>query len=124
MQNRLIHKANFGTNTISCINKGVCMKVINIKNDIGGFDYAGSRASGEPIRKKIKREIEAGEYVTLDFSGIEGISHSFADEIVGIIVRAYGVGFIQKGNLRLNNASDDIKSLLNLVIKESRKKSA
>jgi sugar-specific transcriptional regulator TrmB len=100
------------------------MSVINIKNEIGGFDYAGSRGSGEPIREKIKQQIDAGHHVTLEFLGIEGISHSFADEIVGIIVRAYGVEFIKKGNLRLNNANEDIKSLLNLVIKESKKQSA
>jgi hypothetical protein len=102
--------------------KGVDM-ILNIKNEIGGFDYAGSRDSGRVIREDIKRNIEQGLNVTLDFIGINGISHSFADEIVGIIVRAYGINFI-KDKLMLNNANTDIKLLLNLVIRESKKVSA
>lgn len=98
--------------------------VINIKQEIGGFDYAGARASGEAIREKIKNAIEDGDSVTLDFLGIDGISHSFADEILGIIVRAFGLSFIKKGDLRLNNANDSIKGLLNFVIKENTKLSA
>ncbi|NLU34076.1 MAG: STAS-like domain-containing protein [Wolinella succinogenes] len=98
-------------------------RVIRIHDEIGGFDYAGARASGESIREKIKSEIDSGGYVTLDFVGIEGISHSFADEIVGIIVRAFGIEFIKKGDLRLQNANDDIKAILNFVIRESRKNS-
>jgi len=97
--------------------------VINIKNEIGGFDYAGSRDSGINIREALKENLKKGNNVTLDFIGINGISHSFADEIVGIIVRAYGIDFI-KNKLMLNNINIDIKSLLNLVIKESRKFSA
>ncbi|NBK99994.1 MAG: DUF4325 domain-containing protein [Erysipelotrichia bacterium] len=102
--------------------KGVDM-VINIKNEIGGFDYAGSRDSGVNIRETLRENLEKGINVTLDFTGMSGISHSFADEIVGIVVRAYGVDFI-KNKLMLNNDNAEIKSLLNLVIRESRKISA
>lgn len=93
---------------------------IRIHDEIGGFDYAGARASGESTREKIKSEIDLGRCVTLDFAGIDGISHSFADEIVGIIVRAFGIEFIKKGDLRLQNANDDIKVMMNFVIRESR----
>lgn len=102
--------------------KGVDM-VINIKNEIGGFDYAGSRDSGVNIREALKKNLEEGISVTLDFTGMSGISHSFADEIVGIVVRAYGVNFI-KDKLMLHNDNTEIKSLLNLVIRESRKVTA
>lgn len=95
--------------------------VIQIRKEIGGFDYAGARASGEGIRERIRFIIDEGGYVTLDFTGVDGISHSFADEILGVIVRAFGIEFIQRGNLRLNNANEDIKAILNFVIRESRK---
>jgi hypothetical protein len=104
------------------ITKGAIM-VINVKNEIGGFDYAGSRDSGVKIREALKTNLEKGDKVTLDFVGMTGVSHSFADEIVGILVRAYGVDLI-KNKLMLNNATAEIKSLLNLVIRESRKISA
>jgi hypothetical protein len=96
------------------------MAVINIKHTIGGFDYAGTRDSGASIREAIKKNIDDENSVVLDFFGINGISHSFADEIVGIIVRAYGVNFI-KDKLLLNNANEDITNMLNFVIRESKK---
>ncbi len=97
--------------------------VINIKNEIGGFNYAGSRDSGVKIRKTLRENLEQGVSLMLDFMGISGISHSFVDEIVGIIVRAHGMDFI-KNKLMLNNDNAEIKSLLNLVIQESKKISA
>ncbi|MFA5461618.1 MAG: STAS-like domain-containing protein [Sulfurimonas sp.] len=97
--------------------------IINIKNEIGGLDFAGSRGSGEIIREKMKPSLDNHESVTLDFTGIESITQSFADEIVGIFVRAFGVDYI-KGTLRLNNANDAIKQTLNFVISYSKKKLA
>ncbi|MCW8895455.1 MAG: STAS-like domain-containing protein [Sulfurimonas sp.] len=97
--------------------------VINIKNEIGGLDFAGSRGSGELIREKMKPVLDNGGDVTLDFTGIESITQSFADEIVGIFVRAFGIDYI-KDSLRLNNANDSIKQTLNFVISYSKKKMA
>lgn len=97
--------------------------VINIKNEIGGLDFAGSRGSGEIIREKMKPILDDCESITLDFMGIEGITQSFADEIVGIFVRAFGIDYI-KDFLRLNNANDSIKQTLNFVISYSKKKMA
>lgn len=97
--------------------------IINIKNEIGGLDFAGSRGSGEVIREKMKPVLDNRESVTLDFTGIESITQSFADEVVGIFVRAFGIGYI-KDFLRLNNANDSIKQTLNFVISYSKKKTA
>ena len=97
--------------------------VISIKNEIGGLDFAGSRGSGELVREKMKPALDDGVDVTLDFTGIESITQSFADEIVGIFVRAFGIDYI-KDSLRLNNANDSIKKTLNFVISYSKKKMA
>lgn len=97
--------------------------VINIKSEIGGLDFAGSRGSGEIIREKMKPVLDNAQSVTLDFTGIESITQSFADEIVGIFVRAFGISYI-KNYLRLNNANDSIKQTLNFVISYSKKKMA
>jgi len=97
--------------------------IISIKNEIGGLDFAGSRGSGELVREKMKPILDKEENVTLDFTGVESITQSFADEVVGIFVRAFGIGYI-KNNLRLNNANDSIKQTLNFVISYSKKKMA
>lgn len=97
--------------------------VINIKSEIGDLDFAGSRGSGEIIREKMKPVLDKAEGITLDFTGIESITQSFADEIVGIFVRAFGISYI-KDSLRLNNANDSIKQTLNFVISYSKKKMA
>ena len=97
--------------------------VVNIKREIGGFDFAGSRGSGEIIREKIKPILDKGESVTLDFVGVENISQSFADEVFGIFVRAFGVEYI-RGKVRLVNDNQAIKDIFNLVINYSKKRSA
>ncbi len=93
--------------------------VINIKNEANGLECIGSRAPGETIRKKIKKEIDAGGKVTLDFGGVEQITQSFADEMIGILVRAFGIEYIQK-KLLLVNENEDIKNTLNFVISYSK----
>jgi len=99
------------------------MSVISIKTEIGDTDFAGSRGSGEKIRDKMKPILDRKETLTLDFTGIEGITQSFGDEIVGVFVRAFGIDYI-KDKLRLNNANKSIKSVLNLVISYSKEKTA
>ena len=64
-------------------------------SEIGGFDFAGSRGSGVSIREKIKPILNRGENVTLDLVGVENITQSFADEVLGIFVRAFGVDYIK-----------------------------
>lgn len=98
-------------------------KVINVKREIGDFDFAGSRGSGEIIRKKIKPLLDKEEKVTLDFVGIKGITQSFADEIFGIFVRAFGIDYI-KGKLLIVNANDSIRKVINFVVSYSKQRSA
>jgi hypothetical protein len=97
--------------------------VINIKNEIGGFDFAGSRGSGEIIREKIKPYLDRKETVTLDFGGINTITQSFADEIFGIFVRAFGLDYI-RGKLLIVNFNEEIRSTINFVVSYSKKRTA
>ena len=98
--------------------------VINVKNVTGGFEFVGSRGSGEIIRELMKKELdkESGR-VTLDFSGIEQVTQSFIDEFFGIFVRAFGVEYI-KGRVFLVNEVQSIKDIINYVVKYSKKKTA
>ncbi|GLI54470.1 STAS-like domain-containing protein [Thermodesulfovibrio yellowstonii] len=88
--------------------------------EIVPYDFAGSRFTGEEVRNIMKEAFDKGESVILDFQGIEGITQSFGDEIVGIFTRIHGVEFV-KNNIKLENANEKVKSILNWVIKYSKK---
>ena len=77
--------------------------VINIKNETGGFNFVGSRGAGEIIRKKMKKELDIRNTVTLDFGGIEQVTQSFIDEFFGIFIRAFGIEYIRGKVLLASN---------------------
>lgn len=91
-----------------------------VVKEIAKCDFLGSRFSGELIRNLMKEYFDRGEIVTLDFSGIEGITQSFGDEIIGIFVRSFGVDFIKR-HVKLENANDKVRGILNWVVKYSKK---
>jgi fructose 1,6-bisphosphatase len=97
------------------------MSVIRIKDFIES-DFAGSRKIAEKVRKEIedKLYIQNENGITLDFVGVEMITQSFGDEIIGIMTRIKGIDFI-KNNIRLVNHNDDIKDILNYVVRYSKK---
>lgn len=88
--------------------------------DIAKEDFVGSRYAGEKIRELIDYAINNNRKVVLDFDNINWISQSFGDEIIGIYVRAFGVDYI-KSNIKLVNANDKIRAMLNTVISYSKK---
>jgi len=96
------------------------MAVVRIRDFIENSDFAGSRKSGEKVREDIEIKLKEGRGITLDFSQINMITQSFGDEIIGILTRIKGIDFI-KNNIRLVNSNDDIKAILNYVVKYSKK---
>jgi len=96
------------------------MAVVRIKDFIKNSDFAGSRKSGEHVREDIEKKLEENTGITLDFFQINMITQSFGDEIVGILTRIKGTEFI-KENIRLVNYNDEIKDILNYVVKYSNK---
>ena len=97
--------------------------VINIKNETGGFEFVGSRGAGEIVRKKMKKALDKGETVTLDFLGVEQVTQSFIDEFFGIFIRAFGIEYI-RGKVLLVNETQGIKNTINFVIKYSKERTA
>ncbi len=97
--------------------------VINIKNETGGFEIIGSRGAGEIIRKKMKKELDKGNRITLDFFGVEQVTQSFIDEFFGIFIRAFGIEYI-RGKVLLINETQGIKDTINFVIQYSKEKVA
>jgi alkylhydroperoxidase/carboxymuconolactone decarboxylase family protein YurZ len=85
--------------------------------DLFGCDLLGLRVEGEVVREKMEEIImKEGRVVVLDFEGVRGIAHTFADEIVGIFTRAFGKEWV-KENIRVVNASESVRSMLNLAVK-------
>ncbi|HHB95027.1 MAG TPA: DUF4325 domain-containing protein [Campylobacterales bacterium] len=96
------------------------MSVVRIK-DFLESDFAGSRKVGEIVREDIQNKLsKRNNGVTLDFVGVNMITQSFGDEIIGIMTRVHGIAFI-KHNIRLVNHNNDIKDILNYVVRYSKK---
>ena len=96
------------------------MAVIHIKNFVQNSNFAGSRQNGVKVREEILTKLKDGNGVTLDFVDIDLITQSFGDEVLGILTRMHGIEFI-KENIRVHNANNEIKSVLNYVVKYSQK---
>ncbi len=73
-------------------------------SELGGF--LASRHSAAKLRQRILQEIRNG-LVELDFSGVQGLSDSFADELFGVLAENYGVGDLFT-RLRTINANDAV----------------
>jgi hypothetical protein len=85
--------------------------------DLFECDFLGLRVEGEVVREKMEEIImRRGMVVVLDFEGVRGIAHTFADEIVGIFARAFGKEWIKR-NVRVINANENVRFMLNLAVK-------
>lgn len=89
--------------------------IFSVRKIVGNFDYLGARHSAELIKARIVPLLACGIHVELDFSEVEGVSHSFADELIGVFLRE------QKEELAklisIKNASSDVKDALNAIFK-------
>lgn len=96
------------------------MERINITEFTGHRPMLGSRDTAKPIRDLLIKITGEGKVVTLDFAGIESISQSFGDEILGILTREHGIEFI-KSLVKVENANEAVRAILNLVVRYSIK---
>ena len=89
--------------------------------DLFECDFLGLRVEGEVVREKMEEIImKKGKVAVLDFEGVRGITHCFADEIVGIFARAFGKEWV-KENIRVVNVNENVRFILNLAVKISLK---
>lgn len=82
-------------------------------------NFLGSRQTAEVIREIILQHIQKGEKVTVDFENINLITQGFADELIGILVRAFGINFI-KSNIKIVNTTENVRKMLNIVVQYSK----
>jgi anti-anti-sigma regulatory factor len=77
----------------------------------------GLREDGKIIRKQIEKIIEDGksDIITIDFGGLDIVSHAFADELFGELIEKYGWEFV-KNNIKPININSSIKEVLKTVV--------
>ncbi len=77
--------------------------------------FAGSRDFGIEIKTLIKEALEEGKRVTVDLSGVEDMTPSFADECFGKLSEEMREDVTERGVRVING--DQFKSLINAVIR-------
>lgn len=85
-------------------------------NDFG--KSLGTREMGSKIRDKITNCINRGENVVFDFTGVEILSHSYADEVFGKLLKEFGIKKI-KETTNFQNANEYVTKIIVSVINES-----
>jgi len=84
-------------------------------------DFLGTRFLGEEARRQINNVLSGEPPVLLDFAGVRGVSHSFADETVGVLVQEIGMDAL-KANVCFANLNEEIKTILRFVVAERSSK--
>jgi hypothetical protein len=101
------------------------MKNLNIKEilqchlreDLSEVKSLGLREDGKIVREQIEKIIKdrKNAMITVDFNGLDIISHAFADEIFGELIEKYGWEFV-KNHIKPININSSIKEVLKTVV--------
>ncbi len=77
--------------------------------------YLASRSSAAKYRRELNDAVRNGEKSVLDFSTVESISDSFADELFGVFALQHGVEKLVEYAL-ITNANEDVYRTIALNI--------
>ena len=80
----------------------------------------GTREMGQELRMQVEESINNTENIVFDFAGIDIISHSYADEIFGKLIKKYGLTKF-KEHTNFLNANSFVTDIIINVINESAK---
>jgi hypothetical protein len=79
--------------------------------------HVGTRFAGESMRKQIVSSFKNSDNLIFDFSGVESISLSFADECFGKLTEDFKFDTI-KNKTSYKNISPSVKAVINSAFKE------
>jgi hypothetical protein len=79
--------------------------------------HLGTRFLGETMRKDIELALKEKEFVTFDFSGVEFISHSFADECFGKLLLSMKIDELKR-KTTFKDANTLVKRTIAFALKE------
>lgn len=77
----------------------------------------GTRFLGLDIRNKIEMSLRKNDFVTFDFSNVQFISHSFADECFGKLLIEWNLEELKKKST-FKNTNQLIKRTIAFTLKE------
>ena len=84
------------------------MEIIRF-NEIGRA--FGNRKQAEEVRKKIETNLDRNNSVIFDFSGVEIITSSFADECFAKLIETRGMNFI-KSKTKFVNVNQNVSFVI------------
>ena len=75
------------------------------------------RFLGRKVINELRLLLATHNIIRINFNGVQTVSHSFIDEVFGGLVLELGVDNFKK-KIKLNNCSEEIKSIILFVLKE------
>src|SRR5213594_1673376 len=80
-----------------------------------GTKYLGSRYTAKHFRDQILGALRAGDReIILDFSGIESVTDSFTDELLGALIATADTEILPL--LRFKGCSDSVRTAIELLL--------
>ena len=80
-------------------------------------DSLGTRSLGNKLRLEIEENLKKGEFISFDFSNVNVISHSFADECFGKLLLKWEIEELKK-TTTFTNINPIIKKIISFTLKE------
>ena len=77
----------------------------------------GTRSLGSRLRLEIEENLKKGEFVCFDFSDVDFISHSFADECFGKLLLSWDITELKKRTTFVNT-NPLVKNTISFTFKE------
>jgi len=81
--------------------------------------FLATRPKGEAVRRDLEgmlSEVPEGETLIVDFSGVEDVTFSFADETIAKLLVARFAGDFQDRGITLTGMNDDIRETVSIVL--------
>jgi hypothetical protein len=80
--------------------------------------FLGTRCTGTELGKEIYKKLNSGEKVIIDFEGVDSVTQSFIDEILGVNFRFLGADIIKK--MSFKSCNEEIKKTIKFVYAYSK----
>ncbi|MDX2199914.1 MAG: STAS-like domain-containing protein [Phycisphaerae bacterium] len=78
-------------------------------------EFLSTRVIGEDVRRLVEAIVEDGGEARIDFTGVDGITISFADEVFGKLALKWGLERL-RGAIRSRNAHDEIARTISFAV--------
>ncbi|MGF7396181.1 STAS-like domain-containing protein [Thermoanaerobacterium thermosaccharolyticum] len=78
-------------------------------------DLLLGRELGKKVRNSIEEILQSNENIIIDFTGINGTSQSFADELFGTLIEEMGLDKFKK-KIKTKNANPEVQSIIKHVL--------